>query len=366
MRRLRLALSILCENPHRRTGLSTLFHEFVSHALNEHRDVDWVVFAGKDQAWTIEDERVRVVRTWPSNDRRAARLWADHFRVAAAAREHGAEALLTVGFVPVRCAGLPVAMHVFTVHHRRGGGAWAWYRRAVVARGLARARLVIVNSGWTAEQLGPARARVVVSYEGVQHERFRPEGPKGGSGKPEAYLLWVGNFYGYKRAELALAAYARLGQERRRAFPLLLVGGDWDGGRARAEAAARELGIERDVRFLGWVKDEELPALYRGARAHVLSTSEETFGRSVAEAMACGCPCVLQDLPVLREVTAGAAEFVDFADAAAAGAALERICGDDARHAKLRTQGLARAQEFSFAKLARERVAAIKEAVWKR
>jgi glycosyltransferase involved in cell wall biosynthesis len=139
----------------------------------------------------------------------------------------------------------------------------------------------------------------------------------------------------------------------------VLVGGDWRGGLARAQAAAVRLGITGDVRFLGWVDDAVLPALYRGARAHVLSTEEETFGKSIAEAMACGCPCVLQDLPVLREVAGGAAELVDFTDTDSAAMALEKICLDDALAARLRAAGLARAAEFSYEKLARERVAAI-------
>jgi glycosyltransferase involved in cell wall biosynthesis len=91
----------------------------------------------------------------------------------------------------------------------------------------------------------------------------------------------------------------------------------------------------------------------------VLASGEETFGRSVTEAMACGCPCLLQDLPVLREVAGGAALFCDFAGSSAAGAALEKICTDDALAARLRADGLRRAMDFSFEKLARERVAAI-------
>jgi glycosyltransferase involved in cell wall biosynthesis len=358
-----LALSLLCENPFRRTGLTTLFHEFVAQALKQYPEVRWVIFAGPQQPWDIEDERVEVVRKFPSNERRLARLWADHFRVGPAARARGASALLTVGFVPLRTAGLPVIMHLFSVHHRRaGGGLGAGYRRWAVERGLREAALVIVNSAWTRSQLGEVRPPVLVSHEGVQHERFRADGPGGAEVLPELpseYVLWASNFYGYKRAPLALAAYARLSAETRMRFPLVLVGGDWAGGRAGAEQAARALGIERDVRFLGWVDDAVLPAVLRGARVHVLATSEETFGRSVAEAMACGCPCVVQDLPVLREVAADAAMYVEFTDSAAAGAALARVCEDDLWAERMREAGVRRAQEFSFEKLTRERMEAV-------
>jgi glycosyltransferase involved in cell wall biosynthesis len=356
-----LALSLLCENPRRPTGLTTLFHGFVAEALRQFPDVNWVLFAGPEQPWKIADPRVEVVRTFPANDHRLTRLWADHFRVGPEARRRGALALLTVGFGPLRTAGLPVAMHVFALHHlRTGGGAGAMYRRAAVARGLKRAELIITNSEWTAAHL-VARGRKIVSPEGLDHQVFRPDGVAGGEGLPAAYLLWVSNFYPYKRAELALAAFARLPPELRAKFPLVLVGGDWNGGKARAEAVARELGIAADVRFLGWVEDAALPALYRGARAHVLPTAEETFGKSVTEAMACGCPCVLHDLPVLREVANDAAVFVDFADSTAAGEALRRICTDDGLAAGMRTAGLKRAADFSYARLARERVGAVLE-----
>lgn len=357
----KLAFSLLCENPRRRTGLTTLFHGFIAEALRQFPEVHWLLFAGPEQRWEISDPRVEVVRSFPANDRRRARLWADHFRVAPEAKRRGAAALLTVGFVPLRTAGLPVVMHVFTLHHRRaGGGAGAGYRRAAIARGLKKAVLVIANSEWTASQLR-GRERMIVSPEGLDHDVFCPAGPAGGAGLPPQYLLWAGNFYPYKRAELALAAYARLTPDLRAQFPLVLAGGDWEGGQAQAQVRAKELGVTADTRFLGWVDDAALPALYRGARAQVLPTAEETFGKSVTEAMACGCPCVLQDLPVLREVADGAALFVDFTDTRAAGEALRRVCTDDALAAELRTAGLKRAADFSYARLARERVTAVLE-----
>lgn len=339
-----------------------MFHGFVAEALRQFPDVSWLLFAGKGQPWEIVDPRIEVVRDFPANDRRLARLWADHFRVGPAARRRGAAALLTVGFGPVRPAGLPIVMHVFTLHHLGGGGLRAAYRRAAVQRGLRQAALVITNSRWTAGHLA-AKAEVLVSPEGLDHQLLGPTGPAGGAGLPRRYLLWAANFYPYKRAELALAAYARLAPEMRVRFPLVLVGGDWSGGLERAKACARKLGISGETQFLGWVEDAAMPALYRGARAHVLATAAETFGRSVIEAMACGCPCVLQDLPVLREVAGDAALFTDYTDAAAAGEALRRICTDEALAADLRGAGLRHAAEYSFARLAHERVTAIRAAL---
>jgi glycosyltransferase involved in cell wall biosynthesis len=358
--RVKLALSTLCENPGRRTGLSTLFPEFVAHARRLHPDVSWVVFAGRDAPWEGADPGVEVCRDFPSNERPLLRLAADHLRVAPEARKRGAAMLLTVGFLPLRCAGLPVAMHVFAVDPP-AGRMRAAYRRWAVARGLRRAALVIANSSWTRSRLGPAAAPVIVSPEGLRHDLFRPDGPRGAPGLPQRYFLWVSNLYGYKRVELALAAYARLSPQRRSEFPLVVAGGGWSGGRARAEAEAGRLGVTGDVRFLGWVDDAALPSIYRGAHAHVLSTSRESFGRSVLEAMACGCPSVVQDLPALREVAGDCALYVDYADAAAASAALERICAEPALRGRLSVSGTERSGQFSFERLARERVGAVLE-----
>ena len=87
---LKLALTILAENPSRKTGLSTLFHEFVSHSLVLFPDVSWLIFAGPNQDWNITGPRVELVRDFPANDRLNRRLFADHFRVPVAARKRGA------------------------------------------------------------------------------------------------------------------------------------------------------------------------------------------------------------------------------------------------------------------------------------
>jgi glycosyltransferase involved in cell wall biosynthesis len=361
--RVKLALSTLCENPGRRTGLSTLFPEFIAQARRLFPEVSWVVFAGTGSDWADDQPGVEVCRDFASNERPVERLRADHFAVGPEARRRGASALLTVGFYPVRPAGLPVAMHVFAVNHRHeGGGIRHAYRGWAVARGLERAALVIANSSWTRSQLGRTRAPVIVSPEGVRHDLFRPDGPAGAAGIKGGYLLWASNLYPYKRIGLALAAYAGLPAAARAEFPLAVAGGDW-GQLAQAKAGAARLGILGDVRFLGWVGDEEMPALYRGARAHVLSTSEETFGRSVLEAMACGCPNVVQDLPVLREVAGDTALYVDFAETAAASRVLEQACAGAGGRAQLSAAGIERAKRFSYERLARERVGAVLSAI---
>ncbi len=365
----KLALSMLCENPRRPTGLSTLFPEMMRAARRLRPDVGWIVFAGPEQAWPLEDPAVEVVRDYPANDRPNARLWADHWSVGPAAAARGARALLTTGFVPWR-APLPVAMQVITLHHLRenfeGGALRRIYRGQAVRSGMRRAALVLANSQYTADRLAAeygTDAKIKVSLEGIDHVRFHPRAAPDETAAMQqrwnlapGYVLWASNFYDYKQAGLLLEAYARLPEALRARHPLVLIGGDWHGGRAAAQRRAQELGLAAHTRFLDWVEQQWLPAFFRQAALHALPSAEETFGRSVSDAMACGCPCVVNDIPALVEVGAGAVRVVDFKDTDAATAALRTVLEDREQAAAMSRHGVQRAAQFTFERLAGERV----------
>ena len=371
---MRLALSALCENPLRKTGLTSMFRELLVHARLEFPQVEWDLFVPRGHEWVPVDGVCREMMNVDSSNL-AARLTADHFRVPLAAWRRNCRALITVGFLPRICP-LPGAVHVLTLHHLDRTNKTGWlrsqYRRREVERVLARAGLVITNSRVAAEELmaldSSVEDRLLVSHEGISHEVFRPAAEPNEVEKLRAalslspgYILWVSNFYPYKQLDLLLKAYAGLTGAEREAHPLVLVGGDWQASRVEAEELAASLGIAGNLRFAGWVSDELIAPLYRNAAVHVLASRSETFGRSVLEAMACGVPCVVNDIPIMREVTAGAALLTDFSDREASTAALRLALTETGTIAELRRKGIERACEFSMRKLARERVSAIIE-----
>jgi glycosyltransferase involved in cell wall biosynthesis len=71
-----------------------------------------------------------------------------------------------------------------------------------------------------------------------------------------------------------------------------------------------DLGLEKDVVLTGFVADDQLGALYRGASMFVLPSLFEGFGMPAVEALALGAPTLVSDLPVLREVTLDRARYV--------------------------------------------------------
>jgi len=127
---------------------------------------------------------------------------------------------------------------------------------------------------------------------------------------------------------------------------------------ARAVEAARLAGVElRVVGARGWggveipswvgrVDDDELAALYRGARCLVFPSLYEGFGIPILEAMACGVPVVTSRGGATEEVAGGAAVLVDALDIAAIAAGIAEA---EERREELRPLGLERARAFTWA-----------------
>ena len=158
--------------------------------------------------------------------------------------------------------------------------------------------LTFTNSHYTAADvvrtLGVPEDRVTVAYPGI-HERYRPDGPAAEREAP--YLLTTATREPRKNLQVLLDAFA-LVRARRPEVELLVVG--------EYEEQAPE-----GVRFLGYVRPDDLAALYRGAEEFVFPSLFEGFGIPVVEALASGTPAVVSADPSLDEASGAAAIRVD-------------------------------------------------------
>lgn len=167
--------------------------------------------------------------------------------------------------------------------------------------------LLFANSRYTAEDvertLSVASERIVVAYPGI-HARYQADGPKHDFGS--MYLFTVATLEPRKNLHTLLEAF-ELVRRRRPELQLAVAGGSQLEGEG--------------VIPLGYVEDEDLPALYRGAAAFVFPSLFEGFGIPVVEAMACGTPTVVSSHASLNEASGDAAIRVDpkFPEAIAAG-----------------------------------------------
>jgi glycosyltransferase involved in cell wall biosynthesis len=80
----------------------------------------------------------------------------------------------------------------------------------------------------------------------------------------------------------------------------VVVGGD---GPLRGELEALAASLKVPAKFVGYVPDDDLPALYRAADLFVLPTRAlEGFGLVAIEAMACGTPALGTPVGAIPEV----------------------------------------------------------------
>jgi glycosyltransferase involved in cell wall biosynthesis len=104
------------------------------------------------------------------------------------------------------------------------------------------------------------------------------------------------------------------------------------------------------VRFLGFVPDATLAALYRMAAVFVFPSLYEGFGLPPLEAMAGGAPVVTSNVSSLPEVVGDAALLIDPLDPGAIADAIARILTDKALRADLIRRGYERVHTFSWAR----------------
>ncbi|HLI28990.1 MAG TPA: glycosyltransferase family 1 protein [Chloroflexota bacterium] len=206
--------------------------------------------------------------------------------------------------------------------------------------------------------LGATPGRVTVTYCGVD-PAFRPLAGaevaafRARYGLPPGYILYVGTLEPRKNVPRLLDAYAVLRRLRGGAPPLVLVGArGWR--RVGIEARVARLGLEGQVRWLGYLPPPELPLCYNAAGLFVYPSLYEGFGLPPLEALACGTPVVTANTSSLPEAVGDAALTVDPHDVAALAEAMARVLDDCGLRARLRAAGPAWASRFTWRQTAEQ------------
>lgn len=164
-------------------------------------------------------------------------------------------------------------------------------------------------------------SRVHAIWNPVSLERFsKPVEQSFTHGRP--YILCTGVDRPVKNLFTLVRAFARLrtkfpdhclvlaGQMRGQDQPWRRSTPQIDAEMPSAIELVKQLDLAQHVIMTGYIPDEQLGALYRGASVFVLPSLFEGFGMPAVEALALGAPTLVSDLPVLREVTLGAARYI--------------------------------------------------------
>jgi alpha-1,3-rhamnosyl/mannosyltransferase len=173
--------------------------------------------------------------------------------------------------------------------------------------------------------------------------------------KPGAYALCVGTIEPRKNVEQLISAFERLPLSLRQSYPLVLVGDiGWnsEGIHKRIDEAQRRGWLK----YLGYVREVFLPALYSGCRAFLYPSLYEGFGLPLLESMACGAPVLTSNCSSMPEVVGDAGILVDPCDILSLSNGIERVLTDETWRSRAVALGIERARPMTWDVSARKTV----------
>lgn len=187
------------------------------------------------------------------------------------------------------------------------------YQR-LVPRGLQRAKVVLTLTETTAQEVRERYQldNVMVARPGVDPSWFAVPSQGQPEGLPSEYVLFVGSVEPRKNLPVLVEALRRMASPP----PLVLAGpAGWG-----PELDTRGIAVHRT----GYLSDADLHRVVAGASVLAFPSRHEGFGLPPLEALACGVPVVVSDLPVLREVLGHQASYTPVGDVEALAEALQR------------------------------------------
>ena len=156
---------------------------------------------------------------------------------------------------------------------------------------------------------------------------------------PSKFFFYPAQFYRHKNHAALIDALAKV----RNSHPdvrLVLVGATERNGFVDVQSQVTALGLDDNVQFLGYVPDDDMPALYRAARALVMPTYFGPTNIPQLEAFALGCPVATSRIYGIPAQVGDAALLFDPASVSEIQDCLNRLWTDDALCADLVRKGL--------------------------
>jgi glycosyltransferase involved in cell wall biosynthesis len=229
----------------------------------------------------------------------------------------------------------------FLVHPEWFAKRYRLYYRLATPVFTRRSKKVITVSECSKSEIvrliGIPEQKIIVVHNAVSGS-FRKQ-PSHGAGEKEKYIFSVGSLDPRKNLARLLAAYKLAGIEKE--FSLKFAG--------KADPVFRmELSEEILSHSAGYVPDDELSALYENAALFVYPSLYEGFGIPPLEAMAFGCPVILSDLPVFREIFDDAAHYADPLDTGSLRDAIVRVLSDEPYRTELIRRGHERVKQYDW------------------
>jgi len=245
-----------------------------------------------------------------------------------------------------------------------------WYARFMLRTAAHRAQRIITVSEFSkrsiCDYLGVQENKVCVIHnalsERFEHARKAISSPPKQNGINRPYILYVGLLKPHKNVEGLIRAYSALPASLRDSQQLVLAG-KLDRSYPALRQLTEDLRLQDKVLFVGHVIDDELHALYAGARVFVLPSFNEGFGLPALEAMAYGIPVVASNTSSLPEVVGDAGILVNPRDTQEISSAISTLLVNESLRNQFAELGRRRVQLFSAKEFAMRHLEVYREAI---
>ncbi len=315
-----------------------------------------------------ENFHIRVFLPWWKRDD-LPRKWLWERRLTTEMRKDACEIFLSLYQSSTVFRTSEVSKHVMIVHdiipkffpeYRRNMRQSLYWKR--VERGIQSVDQIVAVSEYTKKDLVREFAlsgdEIAVVYPDVAPRFYDFISDEVLASVLEKYDIQPGYIYHggglevRKNAERVLRAYKILITEGQTALPQLVISGKIFHSSNKlatdVEGLVEELGLEDHVKLLGFVADEDVPALYRGALFFVYPSLYEGFGLPVLEALRMRVPVLTSDVASLPEVAADAALYCDPKNIQSIADGMKRLMTDSALRATLVSAGERQVSRFDW------------------
>lgn len=357
------------EAGYRRAGI----HQYIDQVLRNlpaDEEMLYTLYTRRPRDWADRPAFRPAGSRLPTANRPARIAWEQAVWPFAARRDR-LDLMHSMAFATPRLAPCPVVVTIYDLSFVENPETFPAVQRRYLAAETAyssrhAARLIAISESSRRDihrVYGTPLSRIDVVAPGVG-EAYRPlpadevAAFRRRQELPDAFLLHVGTLQPRKNIPLLLEALARLS---RPGLPLVLIGGKgWSYDAIFERVSA--LGLDGQVRFAGYVADEELPFWYGAASALVVPSLYEGFGLPIVEALACGTPVVAADNSSLPEAGGDVALYFNPRDPDELTARLATALDDPLIRERARTAGPIHAGRFSWARAGQETAAVYRRA----
>jgi glycosyltransferase involved in cell wall biosynthesis len=171
------------------------------------------------------------------------------------------------------------------------------------------------------------------------------------------FILFVGTIQPRKNLQKLIEAFSKISNK---SMKLVVVGKKgWQ--YEEILEAPQKFGVSDRVRFLDFVSDEDLMALYIEAACFVLPSLYEGFGLPILEAMKYGCPVITSNVSSMPEAGGDAALYVDPENVDDIARNIEKLLNDQKLRSDLIEKGYKQIKKFSWEKTAKQTLEALEK-----